>query len=133
MIDIESEVFTAISTALKAQFPGIAVESVTTYRPSKFPCVCIEEADNYSYRQSRDSKSNDNHSTVAYEINAYSNKTSGKKTECKAILAVVDDIMIGLGFTRNTKAPINLDDNLMYRLFARYTAVVSKDRTIYRR
>ena len=66
-------------------------------------------------------------------MNAYSNKATTKKSECKAIIAAVDEIMIGLGFTRNTKTPINLDEATKYRIFARYTAVVSKNKTIYRR
>lgn len=133
MIDIENAVFTVVSAALHERFPKITVDSVTTYSPSKFPFVCIEETDSFSYLPSRDTASNENHSTVVYEVNAYSNKTSGKKQECKAIMAVVDDVMIGLGFTRNTKTPINLDEATKYRLFARYSAVVSKDQTIYRR
>lgn len=133
MIDIENAVFTRVKSALIKKFPKITVESVTTYSPSKFPCVCIEEADNYSYLPSRDTGSNENHATVVFEVNAYSNKASTKKSECKSIIAAVDDVMIGLGFTRNTKTPINLDEATKYRIFARYTAVVSKNNTIYRR
>lgn len=132
IIDIENAVFTKVKTALTEQFSNITVESVTTYSPSKFPFVCIEEADNYSYPSTRDTGSNENHATVVYEVNVYSNKTSQKKSECKAIIAAVDDVMNGLGFTRNTKAPINLDEATKYRIFARYTAVVSKDNVIYK-
>lgn len=133
MIDIENAVFTKVDTALRAKIPNISVESVTTYSPSKFPCACIEETDNYAYLPSRDTASNENHAVVTYEVNAYSNKASGKKSECKAIIAIVDEIMNGLGFTRLTKTPINLDDATKYRIFARYRAVVSTDKTIYRR
>lgn len=133
IIDIENAVFTKVKTALTKQFPSITVESVTTYSPQKFPFVCIEEADNYSYLPTRSANSNENHVTVVYEVNAYSNKTSTRKSECKAIIAAVDDVMNGLGFTRNTKTPINLDEATKYRIFARYTAVVSKTNTIYRR
>ena len=133
MIDVENSVFTAVKAALTKQFPNITVESVTTYSPSKFPFVCIEEADNYSYLPTRDTSSNENHATVVFEVNAYSNKATKKKSECKAIAVAVDEVMIGLGFTRNTKTPINLDEATKYRIFARYTAVVSKTNTIYRR
>ena len=133
MIDIENAVFTEVATALRANFPGITVESVTTYSPSKFPCVCIEETDNYSLLSTRDTASNENHATVVYEVNVYSNKAKGKKTEAKAILAAVDSVLNGLGFTRTTKSPINLDDATKYRVFARYRAVVSTNKTIYRR
>lgn len=133
MVDIESAVFTKVKTALTEKFPNITVESVTTYSPSKFPCVCIEETDNYSYLPTRDSGSNENHVTVVYEVNAYSNKATKKKSECKSVIAAVDEVMLGLGFARMTKTPINLDDATKYRIFARYMAVVSKNHTIYRR
>ncbi len=133
MIDIENAVFTEVATALRARFSEITVESVTTYSPSKFPCVCIEETDNYSLLSTRDTASNEKHATVVYEVNVYSNKVNGKKTEAKTILAAVDDVMNGLGFTRTTKTPINLDDATKYRGFARYRAVVSTNKTIYRR
>ena len=133
MIDIENEIFTKVKNALSAEFPTITVESVTTYSPSKFPFVCIEEADNYAYQPSRDSGSNENHAVLMYEVNAYSNKSGGKKAECKAMIAVVDEVMSALGFTRNTKTPITLDKATKYRIFARYTAVVSKNHTIFRR
>ena len=51
MVDIESAVFTKVKTALTEKFPNITVESVTTYSPSKFPCVCIEDkADSLCFR-----------------------------------------------------------------------------------
>ena len=133
MADIESEVFTRVKKALIDRFPNVTVESVTSYSPSKFPFVCIEEADNYSYLPTRDTSSNDNHTVVVYEVNAYSNKAARKKSECKDLIAAVDAVMLRLGFTRNTKTPINSDAATKYRIFARYTAVVSKSGTIYRR
>lgn len=133
MVDIENAVFSEVKKTLIKQFPNITVESVTNYSPAEFPFACIEEADNYSYLASRDTGSNENHVTVVYEVNAYSNNPTRKKSECKAIISAVDDVMLGMGFTRNTKIPINTDGAAMYRIFARYTAVVSKTKTIYRR
>lgn len=133
MVDIENEVYTAIATALRAAYSGITVESITTYSPSKFPCVCIEETDNYALTSTRDTSSNENHVVVVYEVNVYSNKTSGRKSEAKAILNTVDGIMNDLGFTRLARTPINMDDATKYRLFARYRAAVSNNKTIFRR
>ena len=133
MIDIENEVFTRVAAALRDDFSNIAVESMTTYSPSRFPCVCIEETDNYPYTITHDSGGSENHVIVVYEVNIYSNKSTGKKQECKSILSVVDDVMSGMGFTRNAKTPINMDEATKYRIFARYSAVVSKGKIIYRR
>lgn len=76
----------------------------------------------------------ENHAQVLYEVNVYSNKTSGKKTECKAIIALIDSKMEALGFTRTLMNPVpNEEDATVYRMVARYRAIVSKNKTIYRR
>lgn len=133
MIDIESEVFDGAAKLLREKFPQITVYGETVLAPSEFPCACIDEADNFSYLRSRDSKTNENHAEVMYEINVYSNKTSKKKSECKEIFATLDEYFNDLGFTRTAKNPINLDDATKYRLFGRYVAVVSQNKEIFRR
>ena len=133
MIDIENEVFTKIATELRSQFSGINVCGEDVRTPSSFPCASIVEADNYTVKRTQDSGSNENHAQLMYEVNVYSNKTSGKKSECKAILSVIDNIFLGLGFTRSMKNPVSMDDATIYRMVARYTAIVSKNQTIYRR
>ena len=133
MIDIENEVFTRVASALRQSFAGITVQGVTEYSPSKFPFVSIEEIDNYSLQRTRDSSGNENHAVLVYEINAYSNKIKGRKSECKAIISAADDIMLQLGFTRLTRNPVSINDVSAYRILARYTAVASQDKIIYRR
>lgn len=134
MIDIENQVFTRIATALRAAFPNITVESKTTFMPSAFPCVCIEEAESSSYRRSRDTGSNENHIDVMYEVNVYSSKLEGAKIECKQIFNLLDEEMNSMGFTRRSKNPIPIDNEpISYRINGRYEAVVGKNQTIYRR
>lgn len=133
MIDIENEVFTIIADKLRAIYPQIVVVGEDARLSSEFPCVSIVEADNYIYRQSQDSTNNENHAQLMYEINVYSNKTIGKKSECKEILSIIDEELSRLGFTRTMKNPISMDDATIFRLVARYSAVVSKEKIIYRR
>lgn len=133
MVDIENELLEIISGKLSQVYPNVLVLGTTNLNPSEFPCVYIEEADNYSLRSSRDSRSTDNHDVIVYEVNVFSNRSVNKKGECKAILSVIDDIFNSFGFTRMNKNPFSFDDSTKYRLFARYTAVVSRDKIIYRR
>lgn len=133
MIDIENQVFTKIAAKLRAKFPNIKVYGEEIRSPSSFPCACVVEADNYVLKRTQDSGSNENHVNVMYEVNIYSNKTNGKKTECKKILTVIDDVLIGMGFTRSMKKPVSMDDATIYRMIVRYSAIVSKNQTIYRR
>ena len=133
MIDIENSIFTTIATALRERFDDITVSGEDVRTPSTFPFVSIVEADNYVRLNTQDSGSNENHANVMYEINVYSNKTSGKKAECKEILGVIDEILTGLNFARTMKNPVSMDDATVYRLVGRYQASVSKNHTIYRR
>ncbi len=134
MVDIETEIFTDIATKLRNKYGAkFTVYGETVLAPSEFPCACIEESDNYVYSQSIDSRSNENHVELVYDVNVYSNKRNGKKAECKEILAVIDEYFTGIGFARITKNPISLDDATKYRLFARYSAVASNNGKIYRR
>ena len=128
MIDAENEIFTLIATQLRDVFPGINVTGEYTREPDKFPCVSIEEKNNAAWRNSRTQDSNEQHAAVMYEINVYSNRLTGKKQECKNILAVADEAIMTLGFTRTMISPIpNLGDATIYRLTARYQAIIGTD------
>lgn len=133
MISYENEIFTKIATRLREEFNGIFVASILNLNPTQFPCVFIEEADNYPYYRSGDTKSIENHAVVMHEVNVFSNKVSGKRTEAKAIMRVIDEEYQALGFRRQTIQPLSLDDSTKYRIASRYTAVIDDNHTVYRR
>lgn len=132
MIDVESQIYTKVATALLAYNPEIKAMSRTIYEPSEYPCVCIEQTDGHSLTRTRDTASTENHIEVAYTINVYSNRENTAKSEAKAIMAVVDDTMTELGFTLLGCVPVVMGEAQKYRLTARYRAVVGRDETIYR-
>ena len=134
MINVESEIFDIVATAVRNAYPGIYMIGEYVKSPSKFPCVSLVEIDNSAYRRTQTDSSVENHAELMYELNVYSNKKSGKKSECKAIAALIDNEMAALGFSRSMLQPIpNMDDATIYRVTGRYRAVVSKDKIIYRR
>lgn len=133
MIDIENQMFTIISNALTASFSGIKMSSETILEPSEFPCVCVEEIANKVRKANIDSGAIEHYAEVTYEINVYSNKKTGKKTQCKKIISEVDTLLSRLGFTRTYKSNFSFDNGTKNRLIARYTAVVSENELIYRR
>lgn len=134
MIDIENEVFNTVATEVRTKYPDIYMVGEYVKTPSEFPCVSLVEMDNQSYQSTEDSGSSENHAVLMYEVNVYSNKTVGKKSECKAIAALIDERMLALGFARTMLQPIpNLDDATLYRMVSRYSAIVSKNKVIYRR
>ena len=134
MIDVENEIFDKVSTSVRTKFPNVSMTGEYVKSPSSFPHVSLEEKDNSVLISTQTSAEYENHATLMYEANVYSNKTKGKKTECKEIMSLLDSEMEALGFTRTMLQPIpNMDDATIYRMTARYTAIISKDKYIYRR
>lgn len=134
MIDIETEVFSIVSEKVRNKFSKIYMTGEYVKSPPSFPCVSLIEVDNQIYRNTRTTECIENHVQVMCEVNVYSNKKSGKKAECKSIIGFIDSEMQKLGFTRTMLNPVpNEEDATVYRMVARYRAIVSKEKVIYRR
>lgn len=134
MIDIESAVFNRVATRVREVYPDIFMVGEYVNSPASFPAVSLVEMDNSTRIETVDSGSSENHANVMYEVNVYSNKTVGKKSECKAIIALIDEEMLAMGFSRSTLTPIpNEYDSTIYRMVGRYRAAVSSNNTIFRR
>lgn len=134
MVNVENDIFNIVSIAVRKVYPDIFISGEYVKSPPKFPCVSLVEMDNSAYTRTQTSSSVENHAELMYELNVYSNKTKGKKSECKAIASLIDDELAALGFSRTMLQPIpNLDDATIYRMVGRYRAVASKDKKIFRR
>ena len=134
MIELESPLFTLIADELRSAHPGIWVASEYVPKPASFPAVFIAEMDNSTYRPAWSNRATEEYAQVMYEVDVFSNLTEGKKAEAKAIMKTVDAQFQQYGFERVFCAPVqNFADATIYRMKARYRAVVSDDLTIYRR
>lgn len=128
MKSIENDVFTIIAERLRTAFPGIYVTGEYVPVPASFPAVSIVEADNAVFK-SLSTIAVDDFEKVMYEVNVYSNKTAGKKSEAKAIFEVVDDELTALKFTRLSRTQVpNFAEATIYRLNGRYEAIVGDGR-----
>lgn len=134
MIDVENEIFSAVSEVVRAAYPKVFMTGEYVKSPSSFPCVSLVEISNAVYRNSSTTTVEENHAAVTYEVNVYSNKSKGKKAECREIVNVIDRKLAEIGFTRMMLEPVlNMEDATIYRMVARYRAIVSKEKIIYRR
>lgn len=134
MINVESEIFTFVQSAVKEKYPDLYMTGEYVHAPSQFPCATLIEMDNVPLVRTQTTDSSENHASLMYEINVYSNKRSGRKTECRKIAAEMDNALTKLGFVRTMLNPIpNLEDATVYRITGRYRAVISIDKIIYRR
>ena len=134
MINIENIVFDRVVKRVRERFPDIFMAGEYVNSPPSFPAASLVEMDNSTRVETIDSGSNENHANVMYEVNVYSNKSYGKKTECREILALIDEEMLNMGFSRSTLTPVpNENDSTIYRMVGRYRAAVSSDLKIFRR
>lgn len=131
MIDCENEVYTRIARVLRDKFSGINIAGEYVNAPSSFPHVSITQSDNSVVSEQMTGSAE--MAQVMFEINIYSNKADGRKTECKAIAKVIDDIMFRMNFKRMALTPIpNMEDATIYRIVARYRAMTD-GKYFYRR
>ena len=130
---IENDVFTLVATKLRTEFgaDNIYITGEYTRTPPKFPCVFLQEADNFN--AGYDGCNHEHITGVMYELEVYSNLENGKKTQAKNIAYVADKELTRLGFRRMSLQAIpNYEDATIYRLIGRYAASVI-DNVVYRR
>lgn len=133
MIDIESTVFNQVADAFDAVYPNGSRYGEQTTSPPRFPCLTLEQVDNYTYEGSLDASPREHDAWVVFEVNVYSNLTSGAKQQCKEIMELVDQQLQSLNFVRQFCNPGKNADKKYFRMTARYRAVVSDKFMLYRR
>lgn len=125
MIDVENEVFNRVAQALRNEFTGIQVYGERVATMSKFPAVILIEDDN-SRPEGTMSLSNDTplSAQLMYTAEIYSNKSTGKKTECKNIRDVVAREMNAMGFDQTYSNPTDNVDRTIFRYILRFTKLI---------
>lgn len=113
MIDCENEVYSKISTALRAEHSDIDISGVLENVPAAFPHVSIEMSDNKEIRSA------DGHerAEVTFTLNIFSNAKTGKKSEAKKIAKTADEAFRAINARRLVlgRTP-NEDDPTIYRM-----------------
>lgn len=133
--DIESDVVDYIARKASEEFEDdVAVYNEQAHILAEFPAVYIVEADNSSYLPALDTEGS-HHSQVMYDVNVYTNYLTENKRRAKALMRIIDSGMQELGFARLSRQPIEIQgsDTFIYRVEARYRAIVNEKKQILRR
>lgn len=131
MIDVETKIYSPIRNALVDTYDGIFVTSEPTATTAKFPAVSIVQQDNYMSINKLDNSGSERFATIMFQVDVYSNKASGRKSQCKEIMGFVDTMLYGMNFTRLSLTPVPMANDGYYRLTARYRAETDGE-TLYR-
>ena len=129
MIDYEVNVFDKVYRKVsplcaKGKFVSVYVPSPTAY-----PAGSLIELTNRTVRKRQSSTPIENFARIMYQLDVY----ALSKAEARAVLAVADDEMIALGFTRVGGDYADNSDNIdVFRYTARYEAEIDREGNIYR-
>lgn len=126
MIDIENKVINDVFTAVRSAYSGASCYGEYVSVPAAFPCICIYEASNSTYRRSQDTDLQEHQANLMYECNVYSDKTAGKKTEARSIAKLVDETMQDMKFTRTFYSPLPNMDRTIFRITMRWEAIAGE-------
>ena len=134
MIDYMNEIFSTVAQHVRADYPGTTVIGEYTRKPSKFPCVTLDETQNVTIDSLVDSSDEEKYVGLAYRLQVFSNKQNGKKAEARAIFATADEKMRGMGFRRVTYTTTpETYESTIYSITATYEGVVDVNGVMYRR
>lgn len=126
MIDIESLVFDTVYNQLSQQFPDADISSGYDEEKAGHLNVVIRQMNSMPYQASATDDCSENHVRVSFEAEVTCDKEGTARSECKAVLKAVDDIMQGMKFRRTyMPQPVNID-RTKFRQYARYEAIVGK-------
>ena len=126
MIDIENYIFTALSSAIRAEYPDAMITGDYPETFAKFPAVTVNEIEKATLKRMQDDEPTEHYATVTYEINVYCDDRIGKKEVCKDILRIADEVMFGMKFRRYRYKRLPNIDRTIYRMYTRYTAIVDE-------
>lgn len=134
MLDFLNEIFTTVATAVRAAHSDVTVTGEYTRKPSKLPAVTLDETENVVVGELVDSSKEERYSGLTYRLQVFSNKTSGKKAEARAIFATADRAMRSLGFRRITYTTTpEIYESTIYSITATYEAVIAANGVTYKR
>lgn len=133
MIDVQAELYTIGRQAIVEAFPDVEVSSTAVLKPEHIPFVTIIEQDNSTFYRTSDSENIENHAEVMIEVQAWT-EGNDKQSKCRSIMNVIDEAYGKIGLRRLMLSPVtNYNETQLYRMVARYRAVISKEKQIYRR
>lgn len=135
MADIENRVYSTISALAKAQFPTLTTASWPDSTITDFPYALIIMTDSPDIKQTLTSTHENEATHVTFEVNVYSNATSGRKAEAKSIAQFIAAKFKFFGFTQTAGGqPLDLTDTnnqMIARYYSRFEAAIDAEGLIH--
>ena len=121
MIDKETEIFKAVSTALRKQIKSIyVIGAEMSPTPPKFPAVSFVQTNNAIKTEHSTFDSLENVVTEDYKAEVYSNLEKGKEAQTKEITSIISNVMSDFGYARTFCEVVPNNDSTINRRMSRY-------------
>ena len=121
MIDKETEIFKAVSKALRNKYKGIyVIGAEMSSAPPKFPAVSFVQTNNALRTEHSTFDSLENVVREDYKAEVYSNLEKGKEAQTKEITSVISDVMTDFGYERTFCEIVTNIDATISRRMSRY-------------
>ena len=121
MIDKETAVFKAVSTALRKKYKGIyVIGAEMSPTPPKFPAVSFVQTNNAVKGEYSTFDSLENVVSEDYKAEVFSNLETGKEAQTKEITKVISDVMSTFEYARTFCEVVPNTDSTINRRMSRY-------------
>lgn len=117
-------IFTAIRNAVKAEYADANCVQMYTPTPAKFPTVFAREIGHFTPQQAWTLTNAQDISERTWEVQVFSNLSTGSKEQAYEILGICKNVMRGLYFIETFEQPIDQQDKSIYCLVARFRRVI---------
>ena len=117
-------IFTEIRNAVKSEYPDANCVQTYSLTPSKFPTVFAREIGHFTPQQAWTLTNAQDISERTWEVQVFSNLSTGSKEQAYEILDICKDVMRSLYFIETFEQPIDQQDKSIYCLVARFRRVI---------
>ena len=124
MIYTQNAIFTVIRTAVLNTISTANVTQTYSATPSKFPTVFAREIGHFTPAQTQTLTNQQDVYETTWEVQIFSNLTSGSKEQAYNLMSIVKNALKGLYFIEVSENPIDNANAKYYTLIARFRRVI---------
>lgn len=125
-----NEVYSKVRAAIIAVSANAFVTSTYTPTPSKFPAVFVREVGSFTPTQYISLNNTEKVKEITLEVQVYSNKKSGAKSEADSLMSAAETALKTQYFYEISSAPVENADAAIYRIAARFRRIIADADTI---
>lgn len=124
MIYTQNAIYTVIRTAVLNTISTANVTQTYSATPSKFPTVFAREIGHFTPSQTQTLTNQQDVYETTWEVQIFSNLTSGAKEQAHKLMSIVKNALRGLYFIEVSENPIDTANAKYYTLIARFRRII---------